>query len=869
MEKRSEPQTRTESKTRIIESINACLHSGDYARALDSLRGAAGEFPNDPDVAELEKLAKDGFKRKAEADRLITESQELFAQRKSADAIQLLRKAYELDKSNTLARAILANALVEHAQSMVETDWLEAETLANQALALNPAHPTAKTIQSLILERKKTSSVEDWVAQARKRQSSGDLFAALAWVAEGLAVHPDNPKLLQIQESIQRDQGARRRQARRVDLEDLRRVEFEIDLVTDVAAKQALAERIQALAAKYWTDGEILAIANRLLYKLGLGPQESSSAAPQTKGGAVIFHVPPPIASRAPNRHAPISSTLPKAVLPSPVPRDSVPTGTIAAKDAPPSIGESGKAKTVASEPHVPPPPSAVLSTVPSAPANKGMSPRRRTERPTRSNSLTLVIISTTAILVFAAILFLARKHQAPPIARSSGAAASAPATAVSTPTSSTAPPVERSTAPLQTIPEPPAPAASSSDLPAEKVAPQNQPLAESGHDLGTLFIVSGQDDARVSLNGKLLPQVTRGGQLRLPNLVPQDYVVQVTKSGFQALPGQEVRIRKGEEAKLVFNLQPLPRLASLTIQGGTPGAAVLVDQTAVGTIQPDGTFTIPTVNPGDHVVELRKERFTTRQFRKRFVAGGAVTLVSADAALEAAPGELKIIFTPADANVAIAKGNFLKIVNSGVPLNLAPGSYTLTARTAERFTRASTVEVSAGELKVLNLSLAPSGMSKWEDAGAWKPEGDSFVRKGGDFVLYGVVPTSGTFVFSAMLIKGHLLQWVLNYTDHENYLLFQMDDNNFYRSVIRNGQKTDEIIVPHRGEKKSIRTFQIRVGPTEIVHQIKRGDSWTVLDRLTQPGVNFSAGKFGFCIPGNDQLSLSNFAHYGDLDIH
>jgi tetratricopeptide (TPR) repeat protein len=173
LEQRSDQQTGTESKPQIVEQINLCLRSGDYSRAMDLLRGTAAEFPNDNDaeLSELEKLAEDGVKRNAEANRLITESQELFAQQKSAEAIQLLRKAYELDKNNSLARAILANALVEQAHSVVETDWLEAETLTNQALALNRAHPTAKTILSRIVARKETSSVEDWVSRARKLQS--------------------------------------------------------------------------------------------------------------------------------------------------------------------------------------------------------------------------------------------------------------------------------------------------------------------------------------------------------------------------------------------------------------------------------------------------------------------------------------------------------------------------------------------------------------------------------------------------------------------------------------------------------------------------------------------------------------------------
>jgi hypothetical protein len=387
---------------------------------------------------------------------------------------------------------------------------------------------------------------------------------------------------------------------------------------------------------------------------------------------------------------------------------------------------------------------------------------------------------------------------------------------------------------------------------------------------------MAGQDGANVLLNGELQRKLTQAGQLRLPNLELKDYVVQVSKSGFQDPPQQKIRIRKGEQARLVFNLQPRPqpqpRMASLSIQGGAPGTTVLVDQTQVGTIQPDGTLTVATLNPGDHTVELSHERFKTRQFKKHFEAGGTISLAAADAALEAAPeavlGELKITFAPADAKVAIVKGDLLKMVSSGVPLNLAAGTYTLTARTAERFTRSSTLEVIAGQSKTLDLSLAPSGMSRWDDPGAWKHEKDSFICKGGDFVLYGVIPASGTFIFSAMLTKGHVLQWVLNYSDPKNYVLFQMDDDNFYRTVIRNGEKADEIKVPDKGDKKSFRTIGIRVSPTELVHQIKHGDSWTVLDRWTQPGANPSVGKFGFYIPGNDQVALSSFAHYVDLNI-
>ena len=132
------------------------------------------------------------------------------------------------------------------------------------------------------------------------------------------------------------------------------------------------------------------------------------------------------------------------------------------------------------------------------------------------------------------------------------------------------------------------------------------------------------------------------------------------------------------------------------------------------------------------------------------------------------------------------------------------------------------TLKIIAGQSKTLDLSLAPTGMSKFDDPVAWKHEGDSFIRKGGDFVLYGVVPASGTIVFSGMPAKGHILQWMLNYSDPKNYVLFQMDENNFYRTVIRNGEKSDQIIVPDKSDKKSFRTVQIRVSSTEIIHEIQ-----------------------------------------------
>ena len=368
----------------------------------------------------------------------------------------------------------------------------------------------------------------------------------------------------------------------------------------------------------------------------------------------VIFHVPRPSAPEASRNDS--SEVLPSPATASPLPESLVQPQNVPAAIAPAeqssaerSSSAQGSAQycTGALNPLDSATSRATPAVEPSAPAAKVTSPSSQPKQPTRSNPSALILVLAAAIILVAATFFFTRKHYAHSVAEapSAGPAVSAPAVsapavsapAVSVPAVSAAPvSVPSVSVPAVSAPQPtqkpslPAVAASS-DIAAGKPAADSQPSddqppAESSHNLGTLLVVAGQDDASVFLDGKLQRQLTRAGQVRLPNLELKDYVVQVLKSGFQDPPQQKVRVRKGEQARLVFKLQPQPqpqpRLASLTIQGGSPGTTVLVDQTLVGTIQPDGTLSVSTVNPGDHTVELRNQRFKPRQFKKHFVCG-------------------------------------------------------------------------------------------------------------------------------------------------------------------------------------------------------------------------------------------------------
>jgi len=942
LQKRRDQQARIEARTQLIEQIDLCLHSSDYDRVFELLQGAVAEFPNDEELQELEKHAQQGVERKAEAQSLMAEGQDLCAQQKTAEGIRLLRQAYELDENNSLARAVLANTLVEQAQTLVESDWREAEKLSKEAFELNPSHPMAKTLRTLILDQKRETFVGECVSQARKLQTSGDLSAALSRIEEALSSYPREMRLIQIRDAVQRDLQTQRRQTRRRDLEELHRLESEADSATDADTKQSLGSKARALADKYLEDEEVLSSANLLLQKLNLPGITSKASTPDLTSGATLSFAGTPTIEAAPQ---PVQIQPP---LPPP-------------PASPAAISPTAKS---------------AKPTTPAPPPKKSASPVAR--RSSVTPNLKVLIGAVSAVLLLVVVSLAVRRHKASAEPAPTQAVAVPPTPAVTPPqpelpvmrlSSDTAAgkvtfddqaPTDLQDAQwtldripagdhtlkfdgssggfvaILTVSPGTLPVVKTSitatgvlavvvssmgdrvhvyssdavakvsldgqlavDVPVEGAdlssvaagsheltlshgseqyklavevgaAPSLTAFAESGQNVGTLVVVTGQDKSRVFLNGKALPQETHGGQVRIANLEPKEYVVHVAKAGYQDVPDQKIRIRKGEQGRLVFGLLPVPHMASLNVQGATPGATVLIDQANAGTVQPDGTLTVSSVSPGDHVIELRKDRFKPRQIKKHFVVGTPVVLAATDTALEAAPAELRITYSPADSQVTLSKAGESPVkVSSGSPLSLPSGTYTLAARMADNFLRTSSVELTSGQSRTLDLALAPSGMSKWDDPNGWKQENGAFVRKGGDYILYGVTPTSGTFVFSAMLTKGHRLQWVVNYTDPNNYDLFQVDENNFYRTDIRNGQKTSDAKIPHKGEKKSFRTLQIHVSPTEIVHQIKQGNAWFVLDRWTLPGTNLSSGRFGFYLPGGDQMSLASFSHYPDLNVH
>jgi hypothetical protein len=409
--------------------------------------------------------------------------------------------------------------------------------------------------------------------------------------------------------------------------------------------------------------------------------------------------------------------------------------------------------------------------------------------------------------------------------------------------------------------------------------APMLTAFLKSDLNIGTLIISTGEDDARVFLNNKEYGRKTQHGQVRIPAIGPVS--VRVAKDGFEAVAAQATEVKKGSEVRLEFKMQALPQVAMLQIRGATPGAEVLLDDKSIGTVGDDGGLTSSGVKPGDHSIDLRRDRFMPRHLERTFRAGQTIALTGGDVVLAAATGTVKLARTPAESTVVYHRADEQQAHElKENQLDLPPGTYLFTARAAGFTDRTERVQVNAGETYPVELALtkvvavvapvvvAPkvSGMADFEDAGAWSMQNGLWTHKGAGFIPFRLTP-NGTFTFTVQLLhggnlfRGGRIRWAVQYVDAKNYDLFELDKKYLWSKVIIAGKTFEREKHEHGlSDKEKSYSIQVEATPEHLVHRLKQGDSWMALDTWAEPGRDFTRGKFGFLVQGSDEIGLSDF---------
>jgi hypothetical protein len=332
----------------------------------------------------------------------------------------------------------------------------------------------------------------------------------------------------------------------------------------------------------------------------------------------------------------------------------------------------------------------------------------------------------------------------------------------------------------------------------------------KSDPNAGTVVLVTHEDDVEVFINDVLYRRRTWHGQLRIP-LKVGEYTIRVHKQGFVDPPPAAVQVKKAEETAVQFAMQPVPQIATLAIHGAVPGTMVYVDKDLAAVIGSDGNAMMSNVKPGDRTIELRREQSLPKKFQRTFRAGETVTLSGTDVAMANAIVDSK----PA----------------APVP---APSPATTAAASKANY--------------------------------SMEMEGEQ-VRKGGGFVAYHVPRISGHYSFMAQARKGGFLkhaklQWYAGYLDSKDYVLFALDGKHAVIREVRGGKGFDVARVPFAAGGNQWVQVDMQVQPGVIDARVKTPTSgWVDIGGpVAAAGEDFTQGKVGFYIPGNDELAVSNF---------
>jgi hypothetical protein len=150
-------------------------------------------------------------------------------------------------------------------------------------------------------------------------------------------------------------------------------------------------------------------------------------------------------------------------------------------------------------------------------------------------------------------------------------------------------------------------------------------------------------------------------------------------------------------------------------------------------------------------------------------------------------------------------------------------------------------------------------GLEDWLKTGGWVQQTNMIVHRGGDYVVAPMDVSQGTLKFTAVLVKGKRVEWVLGFHDDKNYYYYQLDDKNLIRYQVTRGSKSPQVKTPHGLDRKAPMSVTMTITPQSISMSVLRGGQWVTLDTwdlLSSP----LHGKFGFHIPGSDEIGLQDF---------
>lgn len=225
----------------------------------------------------------------------------------------------------------------------------------------------------------------------------------------------------------------------------------------------------------------------------------------------------------------------------------------------------------------------------------------------------------------------------------------------------------------------------------------------------GSVRITADQDDVIVKIDGKQQQTRLRNGEPHsFRDLSPGNHDVKVEKTGFVAdPPSRRITVSNGKEERLQFRLMGF---ATVDVRGAPPGARVLINNAAAGTIAADGSGHFSVAAKGDVCrLELKQENALHKAVDKPCRPGEAVTF-SGDEVKMAATGFLMWENSlPQGATITITRKQGGEKMAGGPPrADLPVGIYRVVLAAPGYKSKTDDVEVVRGKGSIMASELEP-----------------------------------------------------------------------------------------------------------------------------------------------------------------
>ncbi|HYR91361.1 MAG TPA: protein kinase [Terriglobia bacterium] len=263
--RRRDQQSKADAKSRWVNQIDRAISTGDFSHALNLVKSALTDLPNDAELLAQERLARDGQDRCQEAIKVFESAQASCAQGDLKGGLDSLWQAHRLDEHNGLIQAVLVETLLKRASSELDKDLKLSEKLVSQAIELDPGSASAGNLQRMVLDRQRDRAVDLILSGSREAQAAGDNRAALSVIQKGLAPYPDEQRLLARQEALLKLVApAGRPEEKEKDLLEMRQLHERLREADDAAASNSILEQSRVIAGKYSGDREVESVFRSL-----------------------------------------------------------------------------------------------------------------------------------------------------------------------------------------------------------------------------------------------------------------------------------------------------------------------------------------------------------------------------------------------------------------------------------------------------------------------------------------------------------------------------------------------------------------------------------------------------------------------------